>query len=158
MQNYACLHCTVLHNEVGPIGLRFRELPIKGAGFWRVCRPSWWWCSCPDKMWSGAHFSKIGIHISYSFQWSHLASGNCEMWFSFHISQITFYTKRYEDKNVRYAWKWEIWNVKLQIRYEKCEVRVYIFGWVICEVWNVKFCVQRELNFSKNGLQICNVN
>ena len=31
--------------------------------------------------------------------------------------------------------------------YEKCEVKVYIFGWVICEMRNVTFCVKRELNF-----------
>ena len=36
--------------------------------------------------------------------------------------------------------------------YEKCEVRLYIFWWSICEVRSVKFCVKRELNFWKNAL------
>ena len=34
--------------------------------------------------------------------------------------------------------------------FEKCEMRVYIFGRVIWEMWNVKFCVKRESQFSKH--------
>ena len=45
-----------------------------------------------------------------------------------------------------------VWNVKLKMWYENCEVRVYIFGLLICEVRNVKFCVKHEFNFSKNVL------
>ena len=33
-------------------------------------------------------------------------------------------------------------------------MRVHIFQWSIWEVRNVKFCVKRELNFWKNGLQV----
>ena len=40
----------------------------------------------------GARFSKNWIHVSCLFHKSHLESGNCDLWFSFHISHFTDHT------------------------------------------------------------------
>ena len=77
----------------------------------------------------GAHFSKKNIHGSCSIHGSHLEKVKCETRISLHGFLL----------------------IKFR---EKCEMRVYIFRWSIWEVRNVKFCVRRELNFWKNGLQI----
>ena len=77
---------------------------------------------------SRSAFLKKKIHGSRSIHGSHLEKVKCETRISLHgFLLIKFH--------------------------EKCEMRVYIFRWSIWEVRNVKFCVKRELNFWKNGLQ-----
>ena len=111
------------------------------------------WTSFLPSFLPGAHFSKNWIHVSCLFHKSHLASGNCVLEFSFHISHFTDHSSHIRVKCKICICKWGIWNVKREMWYEKCEVRLYIFRWSICEVRSVKFCVKHELNFWKNALQ-----
>ena len=82
----------------------------------------------------------------------------CDLWNVILISHFTNHTSHFTLQNVSCKMedmKLKMWfmcegNVKWEMWFEKCEARLYNFGKVICEMWNVKICVKREFNFSKN--------